>query len=168
MSAIVFVGAPGAGKSTVGRAVASRLDLPFVDVDARIELLEGKPIAEIFAVDGEPRFRELEVEQTLAALTESAVISLGGGAVVSPVIRGALAGHTVVWLKVSANHAGRRVGLNASRPLLWGDMRARLKTLLEERTPLYAEVATVTIDTDRISPSAVSAAVLGALGEETR
>ncbi len=166
MNAIALVGAPGAGKSTVGRAVATALGYAFIDVDARIEDVAGKPIADIFAHDGEQHFRALEVDATLAALEEPAVVSLGGGAVMSPEIRAALADHTVVWLKVSATQAGRRVGLNASRPLLWGDMRARLKALLEERTPLYAEVATVSVDTDHNGPTQVTAAVLAALEEK--
>lgn len=165
MTPIVVVGAPGSGKTTVGREVARRLGVRFVDVDERIEHLAGKPITDIFADDGEAHFRAMEVDQTLTALGEHAVVSLGGGAVMSPRIREALRGHTVVWLRVSAAQAGRRVGLNASRPLLWGDMRARLKGLLAERLPLYEEVATLSVETDHVAPDDVAAAVLAALEE---
>ncbi|WP_036921645.1 shikimate kinase [Propionicicella superfundia] len=166
MTTIAVVGAPGAGKTTIGRALATALGLSFVDVDARVEEVAGKPIAEIFVTDGEPHFRALEVEQTLAALTGPGVVSLGGGAVVSAEIRRALAGHTVVWLRVSAAQAARRAGLNASRPLLWGNLRSRLQTLLAERTPLYEEVATIAVDTDHTDPADVVASILSAVKEE--
>lgn len=164
MTPIVVVGAPGAGKTTVGKLVAHGLGLSFVDIDQSIEDQEGKPIREIFVDEGEPYFRQLEVEHTIAALSGSGVVTLGGGAVASPEIRAALAGHTVVWLKVSAQQAARRVGINASRPLLWGSVRDRLEQLLAERTPWYEEVATITIATDHIDPGDVADAVLSALG----
>ena len=81
------------------------------------------------------------------------MISLGGGAVLSAVVRQALAGHHVVWLQVSAGAAADRVGLNSARPLLLGNVRGRLIQLLNQRTPLYAEVATVTVATDDRPPT---------------
>lgn len=145
---IVVVGAPGAGKTTVGVLLADRLGLTFRDVDRLIEEQAGKPIAEIFADDGEPVFRELEVATTLAQLESPGVISLGGGAVLSEQIRAALRDHTVVWLQVSIAKAAPRIGLNAARPLLLGNVRGRLIKLLAERTPLYDEVATHRFNTD--------------------
>ena len=145
---IVLVGAPGSGKSTVGTLLAAELGREFVDVDAVIEERAGKPIAEIFVDDGEPAFRALEEATTLELLDRPAVISLGGGAVLSAVVRQALAEHHVVWLQVSAGAAADRVGLNSARPLLLGNVRGRLIQLLNQRTPLYAEVATVTVATD--------------------
>jgi shikimate kinase len=151
-STIVVVGAPGAGKSTVGRMLATSLALPFVDVDARIEAEQGKPIREIFADSGEAHFRDLEREATLAALAEGGVISLGGGAVMTPAIRERLGDHAVVWLQVSITQATRRIGMNQARPLLLGNLRTQLIQLLAERTPVYAELATVVVDTDHNTP----------------
>ncbi len=163
---VVVVGAPGSGKSTVGRLVAAALGLGFADVDERIEDLAGKPIREIFVDEGEPYFRDLERDQTIAALAEDAVVSLGGGAVMTPAIRDALAGHTVVWLRVSAVQAARRIGVNASRPLLYGDVRTRLDQLLADREPVYASVATHTVDTNHADANAVAGLVLKSLDKE--
>lgn len=154
--AVVLVGAPGSGKSTVGQLLAARLGLPFVDVDELIEQRTGRSIAEIFADDGEPSFRALEEQTTLELLAgEAGVLSLGGGAVLSAATRAALRGHRVIWLQVAAATAVQRVGLNEARPLLLGNVRGRLIKLLAERTPLYAEVATEQVETDHLSPEAV-------------
>lgn len=163
---IAVVGAPGVGKSTVAALLADRLQTAYVDVDQAIESDQGTPIAEIFATRGEPHFRELEAQATLALLSgpDDAVVSLGGGAVLNPDIRTALAGHDVVWLQASAATAANRVGLNVARPLLLGNVRGRLAQLLAERLPLYREVATVTVDTDGLTPDEVCAAVLAELG----
>ena len=154
--AVVLVGAPGSGKSTVGQLLAARLGLPFVDVDGLIEQRTGRSIAEIFADDGEPSFRALEEQTTLELLAGGAgVLSLGGGAVLSAATRAALRGHRVIWLQVAAATAVQRVGLNEARPLLLGNVRGRLIKLLAERTPLYVEVATEQVETDRRSPDEV-------------
>lgn len=160
---IVLVGAPGSGKSTVGALVANRLGVEFVDVDAVIEARAGKSVAEIFADDGEPAFRAVEehTTQELLASPGVGVLSLGGGAVTSPSIRTALAGHRVIWLKVSAAEAARRVGFNEARPLLLGNVRGQLVRLLAERAPLYAAVASETVDTDHTDPADLAARVLG-------
>ncbi|MDN5762799.1 MAG: shikimate kinase [Microlunatus sp.] len=160
---IVLVGAPGSGKSTVGRLLADQLDYEFIDIDTVIENRAGKPIAEIFIDDGEPAFRALEQDVTLGHLDRTAVVSLGGGAVTSTAIREALAGHRVVWLRVSAATAADRVGLNAARPLLLGNVRGQLIRLLAQRTPLYAEVATVEVNTDQFDAEQVVTHVLEAL-----
>ncbi len=165
---IVLVGAPGAGKSTVGARLARRLGTDFTDVDALIAERAGKPIPEIFLMDGEPAFREMERATTLELVNSPGVVSLGGGAVMNPSIRQALAGCTVVWLDVSAAHASRRVGLTgAGRPLLsGGSVHSTMVRLMNERAPLYREVATHRIDTDAMKPAAVVRAVLAALGIE--
>jgi shikimate kinase len=162
---IVLVGAPGSGKSTVGTLLAERLGRPFVDVDAVIEGRAGKPIAEIFVDDGEPVFRALEEATTIELLDRPAVISLGGGAVLSTTIRQALAGHLVVWLQVSAGAASERVGLSTARPLLLGNVRGRLIQLLNQRTPLYDEVAAVRIATDGSTVAQVVEQILGSLDD---
>ena len=159
---VVLVGAPGSGKSTVGGLLAERLGVPFADVDAVIEQRTGRSIAEIFADDGEPAFRALEEQVTAELLGGPGVLSLGGGAVLSPTTRSALRGHRVVWLQVSAATAVSRVGLNEARPLLLGNVRGRLIKLLAERTPLYAEVATERVDTDASTPDEVVERLLAA------
>ena len=160
---IVLIGAPGAGKSTVGGMVAKRLGLEFVDVDNVIEHRAGKPISEIFVDEGEAYFRELERETTLELLRGGGVISLGGGAVMNPRIRAALDGHDVVWLKVSITQATRRVGMNSLRPLLLGNVRSRLVALLKERTPLYEQCANFTVDTDGLKARQAARQVVEAL-----
>lgn len=145
---IVLIGAPGSGKSSVGKRLARRLGKTYVDVDHRIEEVMGKPIAEIFADEGEAYFRQAEQEATIELLETFDVVSLGGGAVMTPGIREALKGHDVIWLKVSIGQASRRVGLNTARPLLLGNVRGKLIELLRERTPVYEALATQTIETD--------------------
>ena len=145
----VIVGPPGAGKSTVGKAVADLLGVSFTDTDDIIEARAGKPIPEIFFDEGEEHFRELEREAIAAALDSFAgVLGLGGGAILDESTRTALAGHTVVFLSVELADAVKRVGLGAGRPLLSVNPRATLKYLMEQRRPLYASVATHTIKTD--------------------
>lgn len=153
---IVLVGAPGAGKSTVGAALAERLGWDFRDVDALIAERAGKSIAEIFVDQGEPAFRAYEETTTAELLTEPGVLALGGGAVLSAKTRSALAGRRVVWLRVGLPAAVKRVGLDTARPLLLGNVRGRLLTLLNERAALYAEVATETVDTDDRTPDQVA------------
>ena len=104
-------------------------------------------VAELFVAEGEPAFRQREEDAVAAALEGEGVVSLGGGAIMSPATRERLRGHRVIWLQVSLSDAAARVGLNTARPLLLGNVRQTMGRLLEERAPLYAEVATVTIDT---------------------
>ena len=158
---IVLVGAPGAGKSTVGALLAERLGTEFIDADAVIEERAGKSIAEIFADDGEAAFRQLEEETTAALLRRpGGVLALGGGAVLSAATRRALQGHRVVWLRVGVPAALHRVGLDSARPLLLGNVRGRLIKLLGERRPLYDEVAGARVDTDDVSPEDVAELLL--------
>jgi shikimate kinase len=164
---VVLVGAPGSGKSTVGALLADRLGLPFADVDAVIESRVGKPVSEIFADDGEAVFRAFEESTTAELLDRPGVVSLGGGAVLSPATRQALQGHRVVWLQVSAGNAAKRVGLNEARPLLLGNVRGTLIRLLAQRTPLYAEVATETVNTDDTDAGAIVQRIIEGAPAET-
>ena len=163
----VFVGAPGSGKTTIGKRVAAALEVPFVDSDHLIEERAGMTVSDIFLNQGEAAFRAMEEDVVAQALAEvDGVLSLGGGAVLSECTRARLAGHRVVWLRVSLADAARRVGMNTARPLLLGNVRAQLGALLEARTPLYTEVATITIDTNRRSARLVVDDVLEHLRTE--
>ncbi|GAA0273908.1 shikimate kinase [Cryptosporangium japonicum] len=158
---VVLVGPPGAGKTTIGGLLAAELGVEFRDVDHDIEATAGKPISEIFVDDGEPAFRALEVDAVAAALeSHDGVLALGGGAVLADATRAALRGHRVVHLNVGLSDAAERVGLNTARPLLSLNPRATLRTLLAERAPIYAEVATITVDTDGRTPEDIAADVL--------
>jgi len=160
----VVVGPPGAGKTTVGQAVAELLGVPFADSDALIEATAGKPIPEIFFDDGEEAFRALEVAAIAGALESfDGVLALGGGAILHEGTRAALAEHTVVFLSVELTDAVKRVGLGAGRPLLSINPRATLKYLMEQRRPLYAAVATHTIATDARPPGEIAAEVAALL-----
>jgi shikimate kinase len=120
----------------------------FRDSDDAIEKRAGKPVSDIFLSDGESEFRRLEREVIAESLKDvDGVLSVGGGAVLDPDTREAFSHHTVVWLQVDLGSATKRVGMNSARPLLMGNVRGTMTTMLNERTPLYAEVATVTVDT---------------------
>jgi shikimate kinase len=153
----VLVGLPGSGKSTIGRRLAKALDVKMLDTDAAIEQQTGRRIADIFATDGEEEFRRIEEEVVRAALAEhDGVLSLGGGAVTSPGVRAALAGHTVIFLEISTAEGVRRTGGNTVRPLLAGPDRAeKFRALMSQRVPLYRQVATIRVNTNRRNPGAV-------------
>jgi shikimate kinase len=153
----VLVGPPGSGKSTVGGLLAQRLGVDLRDTDADIVAATGQEIADIFVDRGEAAFRALERAAVRAALAEHrGVLALGGGAVLDDGNRRLLAGHHVVFLDVSLADAARRVGLDTSRPLLLGNVRGRLKALLDKRHPLYLEVASLTVDTSGRTPDDVA------------
>ncbi|MFI7547770.1 shikimate kinase [Actinoplanes sp. NPDC049599] len=156
--AAVIVGPPGAGKSTIGAAVAALLGVEFADTDQLIEQRAGKPIPEIFFDDGEDAFRALERETIATTLGSfTGVLALGGGAILHEGTRELLREHTVVFLSVELTDAVKRVGLGAGRPLLSVNPRATLKYLMEQRRPLYAAVATHTIATDARTPEEIAA-----------
>jgi shikimate kinase len=158
---VVLVGTMGAGKTTVGGLVATALGLEFVDTDHLVEAEAGKPVAEIFVDDGEEHFRALERAAVARALeSHRGVLALGGGAVLDASTRALLAGQNVVFLQVGLSDAASRVGLGVSRPLLLGNVRGRIKQLLDERTPIYTAVAQHTVATDGLSAEEVADRVL--------
>lgn len=161
---VVLVGPMGAGKSTVARILAARWGVAVRDTDQDVEAVEGRTISDIFVDDGEEYFRALERGAVTAALEEhTGVLALGGGAVLDPSTREALRGHLVVFLNVGLSSAVKRVGLGSARPLLLGNVRARVKALLDERMPLYRTVATIIVETDGRTPEDVAQEVRAAI-----
>ena len=162
---VVLIGPMGAGKSTVAAVLGERWGVAVRDTDAVVEAVEGRSISDIFVDSGEARFRELEAAAVATALaSHDGVLALGGGAVMDPGSRELLAGHRVVFLQVGLSEAVKRVGLGTSRPLLLGNVRARVKATLDERTPIYESVATLSVDTDARTPEQVADAIEEALG----
>jgi shikimate kinase len=155
---IVLVGFMGAGKSTVGRVLATRLGVPFQDSDLVIEERAGRPVSQIFAEDGEPAFRDLE-HKVIADLLNGTdcVLALGGGAVQRADTRDLLSDVPVVYLRVSYAEAMRRVGGDQGRPML---ARPDVAALHAERDPVYATVATVTIDAGTSTPEVIARDIL--------
>lgn len=164
MISAVLIGPPGTGKSTTGRAVAEVLDVPFADTDAIVEETSGRTISDIFLIDGEGAFREMErraVQQALA--THRGILALGGGAILDERTRADLTHHTVVFLSVGLADAAKRVGLNTARPLLVGSPRRQWQQLMQARRPLYLEVADEEVSTAGLTPTQARDAVLAVL-----
>jgi len=154
---VVLVGPMGAGKTTVAGLLATAYGVTVRDTDADVETAAGRTVPDIFVESGEAAFRELERAAVARALaTHDGVLALGGGAVLDPATRELLAGHRVVFLRVGLADAVKRVGLGVGRPLLLGGVRARVKALLDERTPVYESVATHVVDTDGVPPEDVA------------
>lgn len=174
---IILIGPPGSGKTTVGSLLAARLGVGFTDTDAVIEATAGKPVSDIFITDGEPEFRRLEREAVAAALADSetrggqepgtrvtGVLGLGGGAVMDEQTQARLAGRAVVYLETGFSELVKRVGLDRARPLLIGtNPRAQLKSLLDQRLPVYGRLAWLTVGTDGRDPEAIAAEIAAAV-----
>ncbi|HET7900569.1 MAG TPA: shikimate kinase [Candidatus Nanopelagicales bacterium] len=164
---VVLVGVPGSGKTTVGLLLAERLGIAFRDTDQDVEDAEGRSVPDIFVEDGEAHFRALERAAVARALEEhDGVLALGGGAVLDEGTRALLLDQPTVWLQVGASSGAHRVGLDVPRPVLLGNVRSRLVALLNERAPLYDEVARLRVDTERRTPEEVADTVVAELGLE--
>jgi len=150
MGNIILVGMPGAGKSTIGRAMARRMDLPFIDSDKELTVRTGVSVATIFEIEGEAGFRARETA-LLAELagTFDGVIATGGGAILDQSNRTLFKEHgTVIYLRASIEDLQRRTQRDANRPLLrGGNVRATLQALFDVRDPLYRESADLIVDT---------------------
>lgn len=154
MNRIVLIGPPGSGKSTVGAALAHKLNIKFVDTDLLIEQRVGKEITDIFVVDGEPYFRALELETLTTVLAmDNVIIGLGGGAPVSEQAQQEIrsSDSTVIFLDVSLATAAPRVGFNRDRPLLLGNPRAQWQALSDKRRPIYEDLADLSLKVDDMS-----------------
>ncbi len=165
MSHVYLVGFMGAGKSTVGRLLAARLEMPFVDLDERIEARSGRSVDEIFAATGEPGFRVREHDELVSLEQESpAIVACGGGVILSDENRAFLKRTgTVVYVKVTAAEALARVGDSHTRPLLAGGGAQIASTILQAREALYRAVADITVDTVGKTPDRVVDEILGGM-----
>lgn len=162
---IVFVGLMGAGKTAIGRKVATVLSLPFVDSDHEIESVSRMTIPDLFERYGETEFRALEQRVILRVLENGPqILSTGGGAFMNAQTREAIAGHGVsVWLKAELDLLMDRVSKKQNRPLLKNpDPRAVLERLMGERYPVYA-TADLTVPTRDERKEVIAAEVLEAL-----
>lgn len=154
---LVLVGAPGAGKTTVGTELARRWGVQLCDTDQVVEAARGRTVADIFVDEGEATFRALEEQAVAEALSScTGVVALGGGAVLSEVTRERLVGLPVTFLDVGLPVSSARVGLGANRPLLLGNVRGQLRALLDARRPLYEQVSAFSVDTDHLSVEQVA------------
>ena len=163
MSRLVLIGAPGAGKSTVGKALSEKLNREFLDTDALIQDSTGKTITDIFVVDGEEAFRAIELKVLADVLnSENTVISLGGGAPISEQAQRLIANSQslVIFLDVSLATAAPRVGFNRDRPLLLGNPRAQWQALSDKRRPIYERLADVAIKVDEMDVDAIVTAIV--------
>ena len=158
---IVLVGPPSAGKSSAGALLAAELGVPFADTDALVAEAAHKPVGDIFIDDGELVFREFErgaVARGLEAVrADGGVLALGSGAVLDPDVRLMLGGHVVVYLETEFAAVAKRTGMDRPRVVMPGNPRGMLRAMLEERRPVYAELAAITVSTDDLAPEEVAA-----------
>ena len=156
---IVLIGPPGAGKTSIGKALSKELGLAFIDSDAEIERISGKTISEIFVDQGEAVFRKTEVETVTRILAEfEGVVALGGGAPINPEIQKVLLNseYPVILIDVSISQAANRIGFNKDRPLLMINPRQQWLHLMSERRPIYEKLATITVSSDNSKPAEVA------------
>jgi shikimate kinase len=158
---VVLVGPPTAGKSSVGALLARELGVPFADTDALVAKAASKPVGDVFVDDGEGVFRELERGAVARGLESfgpgGGVLALGSGAVLDPDVRRMLAGTVVVYLEAGFATVAKRTGMDRPRVVIPGNPRGMLRAMLEERRPVYAELASMTVSTDDMAPEEVAA-----------
>jgi shikimate kinase len=156
----------GSGKSTIGKAVANALDLPFRDTDSIIEELEHLPVSQIFIDKGEEYFRAIEKKVLRdELLSDGSILALGGGAPISMDAQSALkvSSAPVIYLDISLANVAPRIGFNRDRPLLLHNPRGQWQTLMEVRRPIYESIANIVIDVNGKTQKKIVEEVLGAL-----
>ena len=160
-SGVVLVGPPTAGKSSIGALLARQLGVPFADTDALVAKAASKPVGDVFVDDGERVFREFERGAVARGLEsfgpDGGVLALGSGAVLDPDVRRMLAGLVVVYLEAGFATVAKRTGMDRPRVVIPGNPRGMLRAMLEERRPVYAELASITVSTDGMAPEEVAA-----------
>lgn len=162
---VILVGPPGAGKSTVAALLARRLHVDHIDTDELIARREEQACGEVYKRLGERDFRRLETEIIAEAMREDAVISLGGGAVVTPAVRDSLRNHFVVWIDVSVDEGVRRTSCDDSRPILSAaHPRRRYEELYNQRKSFYQAVSRRRVCTDERTPTEVVADIMTFIG----
>ncbi|WP_260979972.1 shikimate kinase [Agrococcus jejuensis] len=157
MRPVALIGPMAAGKSSVGRKLASRLGATFVDTDREIVRVHG-PIGDLFASRGEPVFRAIEAEAVAAALVDDAVVSLGGGAPLAAATQARLADAHVVLLMIDDRQAERRIA-GSARPLLADGGIDAWRRILAEREPTYRALADLEVDASRRKMSDIVAEI---------
>lgn len=162
---VVMVGLMGCGKSAIGKRLATKMGLPFVDADEEIERVAGMTISDIFAKYGEPHFRDRETKVIVRLLGQGPqVLATGGGAFMSAETRAAIAAQGLsIWLKADLPVLMRRVGKRNTRPLLrTDDPEAVMRRLMNERYPVYAE-ADITVESRDVSHDVIVDEIIEAL-----
>jgi shikimate kinase len=158
---IVLIGPPTAGKSSVGALLAKELGVPFADTDTLVSRVAHKPVGDIFVDDGELVFREFERGAVASGLDavrpDGGVLALGSGAVLDPDVRRMLVGQVIVYLQAEFSTVAKRTGMDRPRVVMPGNPRGRLRAMLDERRPVYADLATLTVSTDDLAPEEVAA-----------
>ena len=167
MTRVIFIGPPGSGKSSVGKALARELGLTYEDTDASVTSISGRSIASIFAELGETGFRKIEREVVLAALSSNIqVLSLGGGAILDPEVQAAIksSGGIVIYLTIGLRYALSRIGSKGDRPLVASDPEKQWVNLTTSREPIYRALATFVKSTDNKKPQEVAHEIAQLIG----
>jgi len=163
---VILIGPMGSGKTTVGKLVAEKLQIPFRDTDQVIEETTGKSVSDIFLEDGEDEFRAIEKKVLRdELLADGAVLALGGGAPISVDAQSALRAiaSPVIYLDISLAAVAPRIGFNRDRPLLLHNPRGQWQTLMEARRPIYESIADSVIDVNDKTETEIVSLVLEVL-----
>lgn len=161
--AVVLIGPPGAGKTTVGRLVAEQLAVGFTDTDELVETEQQTSISDIFVEQGEALFRALETDAVARAVAAGGVVAVGGGAPMTPETAELLDTLPVAFLDVTISDAAGRIGLSGARPLLAVNPRATWTRMMADRRPTYERLATWVVETGGRSAADVAADVVASV-----